>query len=389
MNINIILLGIVSFLTDISSEIILPILPFFITALGGTGLAIGLIGGISDALASILKVFSGYLSDRIGKRRTIVASGYFISAMSKFILPYSPNWGFVLFARMLDRVGKGIRTSPRDAMIADYSKKSVRGKAFGFHRALDTAGAVIGSIIALILIYFYKLNEYTLIFVYKKIFLLAAFIAFLALVPLSFTREPKLTPTKINLHALLGEFNFFTLIASIFSVSNFSYMFYILRAQQYFLKKFSVLNATGVTVGLYILFNIIYAGLAFPSGKLSDKIGRKSSLLIGYMLYFVTASGFAFADSLPVFVTLFIIYGAAFAFIEGIQRALAADLAVRHGTGLGVFHMSIGIASFTGSIIAGILWQFTAPKFTFIFGAIVSLIAILLFTFGKSESSKV
>jgi MFS family permease len=273
---NVILLGIISFLNDLSSEMIMPILPMFITALGGVGLVVGLIGGLRDSISSILKVLAGFWSDKTGKRKVFVSSGYLISLVFKLFLAFSKTWQHILVFAGLERVGKGLRTAPRDAIIADSMPKE-RGKGFGIHRAMDTSGAILGSIVVFLLFWFLDFDFKTIIFI-------AAVIAFASLVPLYFVKERKREPQdislKIGLKNLPQSLKLFILISTIFALANFSYMFFILRSQAFFTGKLSV----GVPILLYVLFNIFYALFAIPFGGLSDRIGRREVIVFGYFL---------------------------------------------------------------------------------------------------------
>jgi len=373
INVNIVLLGLVSFLTDTSSEMIMPILPFFIAALGGTGLAIGLIGGLEESVASILKVFSGYWSDRYGRRKVFVSSGYLTSSISKIFLAFSTAWQHVLILGPLERIGKGLRTAPRDAIIADYAEEEVRGKAFGFHRALDTSGAILGSALALILFWFLKLE-------FKAIILLGALIAFLALTPLYVVRERRVKAKRITLKISLTELpsslRLFIIIATLFALGNFTYMFFLLKAKQFFAGEIAV----AMSILLYIWFNVIYASFSTPSGILSDKIGRRSVLSLGYLLFALTCLGFVFAYSLTSLIIIFAIYGLAYSMIEGNQRAFVSDLAPKElrGTSLGTFHTAIGLAALPSGIIAGALWQYVDPAATFLYCSALGFLAATL-----------
>lgn len=381
LSINVILLGIVSFLTDISSEMILPLLPMFITALGGTGLIIGLIGGLADSISSLLKVFSGYWSDRKGKRLPFVFGGYGLSSISKILLSFSTLWQHAVIFVSLERVGKGLRTAPRDAIIAE-SSEGERGKAFGIHRAMDTSGAVIGSAIAFILIYYLGLNLETLI-------LSAGIIGFFALVPLLFVKEKKKKPVvsslRIGLKSLPKDFRIFVIIATIFALGNFTYMFFILKSQSAF---FDPKMAIAMPILLYVWFNVVYAIFSIPAGILSDRIGRKKVLTFGYGLFAVTCAGFMFSNSLVLFIIFFAFYGVVYALIDGNQRAYASDLISDdlRGTGLGTFHTAIGLVALPASLIAGVLWEYVDPNVTFIYGAVMGILAaILLFRINNKN----
>ena len=382
IGINIILLGIVSFLNDASSEMIMPILPLFIASLGGTGIIIGLIGGIRDSVSSLLKVICGYWSDKTGKRKIFVFSGYMASALFKLLLSFSTIWQHVLIFSGLERVGKGIRTAPRDAIIAE-SMPEKRGKGFGIHRALDTAGAILGSVFVFLLIWFRALD-------FNIIILIAACIAFISFIPLLFVREIKREKQnisfKMSLKTLPRSLKIFLMISAIFSLGNFSYMFFILRSQALFSKE---LAATGPIL-LYILYNIFYASFAIPFGSLSDKIGRKRLLIAGYLLFSITTAGFALFFSLTAFIILFVLYGIVYAIIDGNQRALVSDLSPENlrSTSLGVYHTLIGLVSLPSSLTAGLIWEIINPSTTFIFGCVVSLTAavmLLVYSFNRTN----
>jgi len=384
---NILLLGIVSFLNDLSSEMIMPILPIFIIALGGAGFIVGLIGGLQDSISSILKVFSGYWSDRIGKRKIFVSSGYLTSAAFKLLLSFSAIWQHILIFASFERVGKGLRTAPRDAIIAD-SMPEARGKGFGIHRALDTSGAIAGSVIVLLLLLFFWFDleqiAYQIGF-YKSIIVIAAIVAFLSLVPLHFVKEGKREPQEVKLQISLKklpkQLKLFVTVATLFALANFTYMFFVLRATDAFMPIMPVKESIALAILLYVLFNAFYALLAIPFGTLSDRIGRSKVLIFGYVLFSVTCLGFAFFDSLAAFLILFPLYGVVYAMIDGNQRAFVSDLSTEdlRATALGTFHTAIGLVALPASVTAGLLWQAISPNATFIYGSVISFIAVILF----------
>jgi MFS family permease len=368
---NILLLGFVSLLNDISTEIVQPILPIFITSLGGGSLAVGLIGGISDGLPSIIQVLSGYWSDRLGKRKPLVVGGYALSAAAKLLLPISAAWQQVFIFRTLDRTGKGIRTAPRDALISESAARAARGRGFGLHRAMDTTGAVIGSLMA------YALWKGGLDF--RMIFLIAGILAVFALIPFIYVGEGFALPKSLStlrFSDLSLELRTFVGIASLFAIGNFSYMFFILRAQEFF----SGMASIGDPLLLYAFFNVVYAVFSLPIGIWSDKIGRKIVLTVGFALFAVTAAGFAYVSSVAGLVFLFALYGFVFAMIDASQRAFVSDLskATVRSTSLGAYYSIIGVASIFSGLIAGGLWAEFGPVATFLFGATTSALAALL-----------
>jgi len=384
---NVLLLGVVSFLNDLSSEMIMPILPMFITALGGTGLILGLIGGLQDSISSILKVLSGYWSDRIGRRKIFVSSGYLTSACFKLLLSLSMIWQHILVFSSFERVGKGLRTAPRDAIIAD-SMPEARGKGFGIHRALDTSGAIAGSVIVLLLLLFFWFDLEQIAYqvgFYKSIIFIAAIIAFFSLVPLHFVKEGKREPQEIRLQISLKklpkQLKLFIAVAALFALANFTYMFFIWKAMDAFMPLMPVKEAIALAILLYVLFNTFYALLAIPFGTLSDRIGRSKVLTFGYFLFSVTCLGFAFFDSLAAFIVLFPLYGVVYAMVEGNQRAFVSDLSTEElrATALGSFHTVIGLVALPASVTAGLLWQVISPNATFVYGSVISFIAVILF----------
>jgi len=378
ISVNILLLGIVSFLNDLSSEMIMPILPMFVKAMGGAGLAIGLVGGFRESISSILKVLCGHWSDRTGKRKIFVSSGYLTSATFKLLLALSKTCQQAVIFAGLERVGKGLRTAPRDAIIAD-SMPAERGKGFGIHRALDTSGAILGSMVVFLLFWFFG-------FGFKSIMLIAGVIGFASLIPLRFVkegeREAQDISLKVGLKNLPKSLKLFIVISGVFALGNFSYMFFIIRAQQFFAGRLSI----AVPLLLYILFNVFYAAFAVPLGAVSDKIGRGKVIVFGYLLFSLTSLGFAFLSSVPAFIILFALYGVVYAAIDGNQRAFVSDLssAQLKATALGTFHTTIGLAALPGSLIAGLLWQNIAPNVTFVYGSTLGFISVFLFIVFRS-----
>lgn len=369
---NVLALGFVSFFTDISSEMILPILPLFLTNVLLAPLSIvGLIEGIAESTASLLKLFSGWLSDRLRKRKDIMVIGYSLSTFSKPFLAIATIWPHALAVRFFDRVGKGIRDSPRDALIASSIAKSRRGRAFGLQRALDTAGAVIGTILASILL--------ANLIGYRTIFLLSLLPAFIGVMILIFlVKEIKFVTReniKIKRNFSTG-FKRFLIVAAIFNLANFSYAFFILKASQ-----------AGIAVMLipivYLLYNIFYAMFSYHAGRFSDKIGRKTVIAIGYALFALTALGFAFLPSALFVWPLFALYGMQIALVEPSSRAYISELVspAHRGTAFGAYYTTIGLVALPASLIAGFVWDLLGSNATFLLAAILAIIAAFALKF--------
>jgi len=371
--INILLLGVVSLITDFSSEMIIPLLPLFIASLGGGGVVVGLAGGLGDSLSSLLKVVSGRLSDVFGRRKRFVLLGYSLSSVAKLFFPLAQSGYDVVAIRFFERMGKGVRTAPRDALVAAYSTEKTRGKSFGIHRAMDTTGAVLGSGLAFALIWFLGFDM-------RTILLVAAFIAFAAIVPLYFVDDVRTKPMSgqalLTLTGLSPQLKKLILATTLFALGNFSYMFFVLRASTFFSGR----HAIAAPVLLYIVFNVVYAFTSIPAGSLSDRIGRKRGLLLGYGLFFLTCVGFALVGSPWLLVPFFVLYGLSYGFIKPIERAFVADLAKKdlRGTALGAFHSAVGLATLPASLVAGVLWDCVSYSAAFFWGAAVSLIAIFV-----------
>lgn len=369
------LLGIVSLLNDLAAELIMAVLPIFLVGLGSAGWVVGLIGGLEDATKSLLSLVFGSLADRVGRKKPLVFLGYLLPAVFRVALPFSTHWVMALAFRVLDRVGKGMRTAPRDALIADAVIEATRGANFGFHRAMDTAGALLGSAFAFVFFWWLGLPV-------PGIILVGGLVSLASLIPLSFVTEVISAPQRKKLFDGLRElpkaFYLNLLGMTVFTLANFSYMFFLLKVNAAYTDKLAV----GLPIAMYVLYNFTYTLCALPAGMLSDKIGRRAVLLMGYLLFGMTSLGFAFAQSIEFFVPLFALYGIAYAFIESNQRAFAADLAPpeRRGTALGLFHMCIGIGALLGSSIAGVLWggPGSTHMLTFFYGAALSGLSVAL-----------
>ncbi|MBI4498392.1 MAG: MFS transporter [Chloroflexi bacterium] len=380
---NVLLLGAVSFLTDVSSEMTLTILPLFLAnVLGVAPVFIGLIEGIADATASLTRIFSGWLSDRLGRRKALAVAGYGLSAVSKPVLYFASAWGLVLAVRFSDRLGKGIRTAPRDALIADSVAPQLRGLSFGFHRAADTAGAFLGlGLVALIIflsqrgsLQLERATFQTLVLVATAPGLLAvALLAWLVREPRPVALKPQAAPPALAPRGLGRPFLGFLGVSTLFALGNSSDAFLLLRAQH--------VGLSALQVALLLMgFNFVYAVLATPAGALSDRLGRRGVILTGWGLYALVYLGFALAGTGWQVWALFALYGVYYALAEGTGRALVADLvpADRRGTAFGAYHFALGVTALPSSLIAGALWQVYGPPAPFYFGAALALLAALL-----------
>lgn len=368
---NVVILGIVSFLTDVSTEMVYPLLPIFLTTtLGASPAIIGIIEGIAESLASLLKVFSGYVGDKTKKKKELAIIGYGSSALGKIILFTAGSWVSVLAARIIDRLGKGIRTAPRDALIADSADAKARGHAFGLHRAMDTFGATLGVIIAYFLLIRNVEN-------YPLIFLLSIIPAFLGVIMLFFIRQPReIKPSgkkfRFEWSKLSVKLKAFLILAFIFNLGNSSNQFLLLRAGD--------LGASAsFIVLLYLAYNVSYGILSYPATRLSDKIGRRCLIVAGYIVYALVYFGFARVNTLSGMWLLFIAYGFYIAFTEGVEKALLADIAPAHlrGTVIGLHATLVGLALLPASLIAGLLWDWFGAQAAFYFGSGMGIMAAI------------
>jgi len=371
ITLNVIILGFVSLFTDLSSQMVFPLIPLFLTnILGAGGAVVGLVEGAAETTASLLKVFSGYWSDKIEKRKPFVLVGYGISSLTKPLFAFSYIWQSVLGIRIAERVGKGIRDAPRDVIVANSCDENVRGKAYGIHRFMDGIGSIFGAVLAFLLLP---------LFGFRKVFLLAFIPSIIAVLLILFVKEKKhkhieSKSLEVSFKSLTPQLKYFICIATIFALGNFGYAFLLLRAINLGLES-------QTAILLYIIYYISYSIFIIPAGMFSDKIGRKRVILMGYGLFGLTSLGLIFVSSLSQIISLFISYGIFYAMIDGVQRAFVVDLSPPSikGTALGTFHTSTGLAALPAGLIAGLLWDKISPETTFIFGFVISITAITLF----------
>ncbi|MEB3103138.1 MFS transporter [Ferviditalea candida] len=415
LNSTIVVLGLVSLFTDLSSEMIIPVLPLFLTSvLHVQAGAIGVIEGLAESTASVLKLFSGWFSDRIGKRKPLMVFGYGLSNLVKPLFAVSASWGQVLGIRLADRFGKGLRGAPRDALLADVTTPADRGRAFGIHRAMDTLGAAIGPFSAFWILAVFD-NNYRAVFWFSAIpgVLAVALLVFLLKerkagahggsvgeanvtdltngeaekneAPQADTRGEKATAArspqplpKIGFKQLSSKLKGFTLAATVFALGNSSDAFLILRAQD------AGMAAVWIPLA-YFAFNITYTLFSVPAGMLSDRIGRRPVIVAGYLIFALIYLGFGLASNAGWIWVLFIVYGVYYAATEGIQKAYVGDLAEQGGRGLamGTFNALTGLAALPASIISGALWQMYGPMAAFGFSSALAVAAAGLMVFMK------
>ena len=379
---NVLAIGLVSLLNDASSEIIYPLLPVFLaTGLGASAGAIGMIEGLAESVASLLKLFSGYLSDRLGKRKLLVVAGYALASLVRPLLAFTHTWTQVLAIRLTDRVGKGLRTAPRDAMIADTVQAGQRGIAFGFHRAMDHAGAVIGPLVGYLLVVLFVANRaLPTAAEFSQIFLIASIPALIAVgVAIFFMRESPVQVhrgseiPKLSLRGFDGNFKRFLLVLALFTLSNSSDSFLILRAMD-----------AGVSLAIVPLLWAAHHGSKVLSsligGDLSDRLGRKRLIVSGWLLYAAVYAGFAFATNTASLWILFLIYGIYFGLVEGAEKAMVADLVrpEQRGTAYGLYNLAFGITVFPASLLMGMIWDWKGPATAFLVSAVMGATAAAL-----------
>ena len=381
---NVFSLGWVSFLTDVSTDMIFNVFPLFLSHVLGVGATfIGLIEGLGDSAATMLKVVSGWASDRLGRRKRLTTSGYILSTVAKPFLLIATSGAVALAIRFFERSGKGIRTSPRDALIADSTTPGVMGRGFGFHRAMDTAGAVGGIAIAAAIVYLVQGWETRLSLPsFEWLVIIGVIPAALAvLVLIFFVHEGRASGAQrveegtADGSGLDRRFKIFLVIMVIFTLGNSADIFLVLRASDIGLSPLHILL-------MLIPLNLVYAATAYPFGRLSDRIGRKRIIVAGWGIYALTYIGFALASPmwhLVYVILLFALYGVYYGAVEGVTRAFVADIVPREkrGTAYGLYHGAIGLSLLLASVTAGVLWEAIDPASTFFFGAAMAAVAML------------
>ena len=385
--INVWIVTATSFFTDISSEMIANLVPLFLANVLKTGTAvIGLIEGLAETTASLMKIYSGALSDKLGKRKWITVVGYSLSTIAKPFMYFAETWHWVLGVRVTDRLGKGIRTAPRDALVAGSIDGKQRGLAFGLHRAGDSAGAFFGLLIAAVIVWLTQAGAADLTRRTFQIAILVSIVpAILAVLVLAVgardvAGEGKSKAPILSMKGMDNRFKVFLLVVVLFTLGNSSDAFIILRGQERGLDVLQIML-------MLMTFNLIYSILAGPLGALSDKVGRRRLIIGGWIAYGLVYLGFALSRTGWQIWTLFGFYGIYYAASEGAAKALIADLvpAERRGTAYGLYNAAIGLTAFPASAIAGVLWQGAfgwhgfGPAAPFYFGAVLALLAGVLF----------
>lgn len=368
---NIVLLGLVSLFVDMSTEMVYPLVPLFLTAtLGASPAIVGIIEGIAESIASLLKVFSGYIGDVYHNKKRLAFAGYSSSVIYKLLLLLASSWPGVLIARVIDRTGKGIRTAPRDALVAQSSDKKKLGGSFGLHKMLDMAGSSLGALAA----YLFVATNIG----FHKAFLFSIIPAVIGILIIFAVREDKSseTPhTKLSLKGLKldGRLKAYLATIFVFCLGNSSNTFLLLKAQE---RGFSAPQV----ILLYLIFNVAASVLAIPSGKLSDKIGRSKVLVPGYLIYGLVYLGFAYLSDRTAILMLFVAYGAYTAFISGAERAYIVENAPAglKGTVLGLYGMLQGIGLLLSSMVAGFMWDKLGSDTPFLFGGIIGIVSAVM-----------
>ncbi len=377
---NVLVLGIVSFFNDLASEMIYPIVPIFLTSVLGAPVAVvGLIEGIAEGTSSLAKFAFGYISDKVGKRKIFVVSGYSFAAVSKLLIAIATTWYFVLFARFIDRLGKGLRTSARDSILLQNANSDNKGFIFGFHRAMDSLGAVIGPLVGLGLLSLFKENM-RLTFFFA--FIPAAISVFLLILFVTEKKRADEQKKQYEFHfkwkGMKPQFLFFFAVSMLFAVGNSSDAFLILRAKDLGLT-------TTLTVLTYVLYNIVQTLVSTPAGQLADKIGARRVFAYGLLIFSVVYFLFGVIKN-PFWIWfIFPVYGLYIAFTDGVSKAYISRFITEKesGTYFGLYQAGTAIATFLASFIGGLLWSSIHPSATFFYGSFMALLAFLLLAYGK------
>jgi Major Facilitator Superfamily. len=378
---SVVIIGFASLFSDISGEMIYPILPLFLTqTLGAPATVVGLVEGIAVGTGNAIGGFSGWISDRLGRRKPVAFFGYAMTAATRPVIAAAQMWPLVLAARFAERFGKGIRNAPRDALLAEATEARYRGRAFGFERAMDSLGAVLGPLVALAVIGWTQLDA-------RSIFLISAIPATIAALLILTVKEKREHVVKgtgklsLSLAGTSREYKRLLLIMGVFGLANSANSFLILRGQQLGLATgASASQAVSETILAYALFNLVSMLTAYPAGAASDKLGRRNLLMAGFAVYALSYLGFALASQVWMVWPLFALYGLFPALTEGVAKAMAVDTAGRagHATVIGILSMVSGLTQIAASYIGGVLWDKVNSQATFYFGAALAALAVVM-----------
>jgi MFS family permease len=379
---NVFFTGLTSFFTDTSTKMIYSVMPMFLLSIGASKTTISLIEGIAESTASLFKAVSGYWSDKVGKNKPFMLIGYGVTALVTPLYALVRVPVQVLFYRFFERVGKGLRAAPRDSLISGSVAQKEAGKNFGFHKAMDNSGAIIGPLSAFLLLYFFPLN-------FKNIFLIATIPALLGVLTIAiFIKEAKTVKTvatKISFKQLPKKFYFFLAIVFIFTLGNSADALLLVKTTE-----------TGISKAyipfVYMIFNMVSVLLAIPIGKLSDKIGRERLIIPGFLIYALTYFLFGRFNSISIFIGLFVMYGLYSALVDGNQKAMISDIVSKEmrGTGYGIYHAVLGITLLPASLIAGLLYDRAGSNAPFYFGSVMALTAaVLMMVFALKNKKSV
>ena len=379
---NVFFVGLTSFFTDTSIKMIYSVMPLFLLSIGASKTSISLIEGIAESTASLFKAFSGYWSDKIGRNKPFMIIGYGITALVTPLYAFVRLPVQVLFLRFIERIGKGLRTAPRDSLISSSAKHNEAGKNFGFHKAMDNSGAIVGPLAAFVVLYLFPLN-------YTNIFIIATIPAVLGVLSIIiFIKETKAenigNNNRFHLKQLPRKFYFFLAIIFVFTLGNSADALLLVKTTETGINKAYI-------PFVYMIFNVVSVFLAIPIGKISDRIGRETLIIVGFLLYAIVYFLFGRFNSINIFVLLFILYGVYSALTDTSQKAMISDIVSKDlkGTGFGLYHAVLGITLLPASLIAGLLYDKVNSNAPFYFGSAMALTAtILMIVFVISEKRK-